>query len=417
MGTVYIEDLRPGMVLSADVRSRQGRLLFSRGLTLDDLSIQTLKFWGVTETLVDGFDQEALDRERIKGLDPAQAKAAWEEAGRRLSFSDANHPAVRELRRVTFINLIQGGAQAPESPANGYSVSRDLKKRPDLTRLSSGAVKLASLPLVVSQALDALKNPNVSFSYVAEIIGKDTALSAKLLKLVNSALYGFPEPVDTISRAVTVVGANRLTNLALGVSLISIFDTIPKEVLDMRSFWLHSLACGVLARLLAVNAGHPNEERCFVAGLLHDIGRLVMLKNHPSHVAQTMAMSRSEDRPLYEVERDLWSFDHAMLGGRLLASWKFPGALERAVGEHHQPGLRNIHPDAALVHLADIMAHTLAMGQSGASLAPALSPAVWEHLNIQQSALGFAAAQAERQLDDIGHILLQNNGTDEARAL
>ncbi|MFZ5426877.1 MAG: HDOD domain-containing protein [Thermodesulfobacteriota bacterium] len=412
MGTVYIEDLKAGMVLSTDVRSRQGRLLFSKGLTLDELSIQTLKFWGVTETLVDGVDQEDIDRERIHSLDPSLAKAAWDEAGRRLRLQHPGHPAVRELRRVTFIHLVQNGGNVPAPPSAGAVRVPEQKKRPDLTRLAGGAVKLAALPHIVIQALDALKNPSVSFAYVAELIGKDTALSAKLLKLVNSALYGFPEPVDTIARAVTVVGANRLTSLALGVSLISIFDSIPREVLDMRSFWKHSLACAVLSRLLAVSAGHPNEERCFVAGLLHDIGRLVMLKNHPGHVAQAVAVARSEGRALHEVEQDLWAFDHAMLGGRLLAAWKFPGALERAVGEHHNPGTKNIHTDAALVHLADIMTHALAMGQSGSSFAPPLSPAVWDHLNIPGSALGAAAAQAERQLDDIGHILLAGHEKD-----
>jgi len=214
MGTVYIEDLRPGMVLSADVRSRQGRLLFSEGLTLDELSIQTLKFWGVTETLVLGHDQENLDRERIKALDPAVARQAWEEANHRLKLCDPTHPTVRELKRVSFINLIQNGLpaprrQTPEEPAH------EPRKRPDLSRLASATIKLAALPGIVTQALEALSNPNVSYSYVAEIIGKDTALSAKLLKLVNSALYAFPESVDTISRAVTVVGANRLTSLAL----------------------------------------------------------------------------------------------------------------------------------------------------------------------------------------------------------
>ncbi|MBI4805916.1 MAG: HDOD domain-containing protein [Desulfovibrio sp.] len=417
MGTVYIEDLIPGMVLSSDVRSRQGRLLFSMGLTLDELSIQTLKFWGVTETLIDGVDQETLDRERVHALDPGLAKAAWEETNRRLSLSDQNHPAVKELKRITFINLVQAGTITPNSRSATVSSTPEPRKRPDLTRLANGSVKLASLPNIVIQALDALKNPNVSYAYVAEIISKDTALSAKLLKLVNSALYGFPEPIETIGRAVTIVGANRLTSLALGVSLISIFGSIPREVLDMHSFWEHSLACGVLARLLAVNAGHPNEERCFVAGLLHDIGRLVMLKDHPGHVAQTIAMAKAEGRPLYEVERDMWSFDHAMLGGRLLASWKFPTSLERAVGEHHQPGVRGIHQDAALIHLADILALSIGLGQSGSPLAPPLQPAVWDHLNIPKSALGAAAAQAQRQLDDIGQILLSGNDAENIKAV
>jgi putative nucleotidyltransferase with HDIG domain len=412
MGTVYIEDLRPGMELSADVRSRQGRLLLSKKLVLDELSIQTLKFWGVTEALVAGHDQQSLDAQRVRAMDPDLARQAMDEASRRLRLSDQDHPAVEELRRITFIHLAQAGAPFPKED-EGRSTMRlasETRKKPDLSRLANGAVKLASLPSIVTQTLDALKNPNVSYSYVAGIIGKDPALSAKLLKLVNSALYGFPEPIDTITRAVTVVGANRLASLALGVSLIHVFGSIPREILDMRSFWAHSLACGVLARLLAASAGHPNEERCFVAGLLHDIGRLVMLKTHPEHVAQAMAMARREEKPLFGVERGLWSFDHAMLGGRLLASWKFPSSLERAVSEHHHPGGKSLpHQDAALTHLADIMAHTLGMGQSGSPVAPALSTSAWENLHILPSALGAAAAQAERQIDDIGNILLADH--------
>jgi putative nucleotidyltransferase with HDIG domain len=415
MGTVYIEDLRPGMELSADVRSRQGRLLFSKKLVLDELSIQTLKFWGVTEALIEGHDQDSLDDERLRAMDPALASKAGDEAFGRLRLSDPVHPAVVELRRITFIHLAQTGVPPANMREHKAHSIPDPRKKPELSRLANGAVKLASLPSIVAQTLEALKNPNVSFSYVAEIIGKDPALSAKLLKLVNSALYGFPEPVDTISRAVTVVGANRLASLALGVSLINVFDSIPREVLDMRSFWEHSLACGVLSRLLAVSAGHPNEERCFVGGLLHDIGRLVMLKNHPGHVAQAIALARQEDRPLFEVERDMWSFDHATLGGRLLASWKFPSSLERAVGEHHQPGGRSqIHQDVALTHLADIMAHALDMGQSGSPVAPPLAPAAWEILNIPRSVLGAAAAQAGRQIDDIGHILLAGHENNHA---
>lgn len=417
MGTVYIEDLRPGMVLSADVRSRQGRLLFSRGLILDELSIQTLKFWGITETPIDGHDQKTLDRERVHALDPALARLAWDAATRRLRLSDNELPAVRELKRVTFIHLVNSGEPLPEPAPFTPRTLPEPRKRPDLARLANGAVKLASLPAIVGQVLEAIKDPNVSYAYVAEVIGKDTALSAKLLKLVNSALYGFPEPVDTITRAVTVVGANRLTSLALGVSLINVFEAIPRDLLDMRAFWTHSLACAVLARLLAVHAGHPNEERCFVAGLLHDIGRLVLLKSHPAHTVHAVHLSRQRLAPLHAVENELWGFDHAQLGARLLNAWKFPASLERAVGEHHAQGKRSLQQDAALAQLSDVMAHALGIGASGAPLAPPLSAAVWELLNIPLSTLGAVAAQAERQLDDIAHILLADHESSSAKAI
>ncbi|WP_243438398.1 HDOD domain-containing protein [Fundidesulfovibrio soli] len=416
MGTVYIEDLQPGMVLASDARSRQGRLLFSEGIGLDELSIQTLKFWGVTEVAIQGQSQAELDRSRLERIGPERAQAYTREAAARLRLSGTDHPAAAELARVAVIQMIQSG-HAPQgsfsaprpTPPEAAARPSDPRKRPSLAKLTGGSTKLATLPQVVTQTLEALKNPNFSYGYVASIISKDTALSAKLLKLVNSALYSFPEPVETIDRAVTVVGASRLTSLALGVSMISYFSDIPRDVLDMRSFWKHCLSCGVLARLLAVTAGHPNEERCFVAGLLHDVGRLIMLKNHPALVAQTIALAEERDIALAEAEREAWGFDHALLGSRLLQAWRFPPALEHAVADHHAYDPRTSTQDAALVHLADLMAHTLRMGASGAPAGPPLIPGAWEQMNIPLSALGAAAAQGERQLDDIGHILLDEH--------
>jgi len=424
MGTVYIEDLQPGMVLASDARSRQGRLLFSEGLGLDDLSIQTLKFWGVTEVQVEGENQAELDHRRLERLGSERAEAIAREAASRLRLSDPAHPAAMELTRVAMVQMIHSGFvphaspqfSAPSiPPASAHAAAGhrarapEPHRKPSLARLTGGGAKLATLPRMVVQTLDAIKNPNVSYGYLASLIGKDAALSAKLLKMVNSALYCFPEPVETIERAVTVLGSSRLTSLALGVSMMSFFADIPRDVLDMRSFWKHCLSCGVLARLLAVSAGHPNEERCFVAGLLHDVGRLVMLRNHPSHVARAIALAREEDAPLCEAERALWGFDHAQLGSRLLQAWRFPPALEHAVADHHAYDPRSSSQDAALVHLADLMAHTLRLGASGAPAAPPLIPAAWEQMNIPLSALGAAAAQGERQLDDIGHILLDGH--------
>ncbi len=409
MGIVYIEDIQPDMILTSDVRSRQGRLLFAKGTALDELDIQTLKFWGVTETSIHGHDQKTLDEQRLAALDPAIVEAARMEADRRLRFCDPGASFTAELHRVTLHRLATAGVPplppqpAPPSPeANG-------RKRLDPSRLASGAVRLASLPDLVVQVLEALKNPNASYTYVAELIGRDVNLSAKLLKMVNSALYGFPEPVETISRAVTVVGSGRLTSLALGVSLITAFGPMPGQLLDLYAFWEHSLACGVLARLLAVASGHPNEERCFVAGLLHDIGRLLMLRVHPAPAARAIAMAWEKDMPLCECEQEVWGFDHAGLGGRLLANWKFPASLQSAVESHHTSPQDN--RDAALVHVADIMVHALGLGRSGAPTAPALSPAAWDILGLQPSALGASAAQAESQLADIGPIVLNTNGS------
>lgn len=412
MGLVSVDDLRAEMVLSEDVRSRQGRLLFAQGAALDDLAIQTLKFWGVYEAPVRGFDQDSIDRVRLAGLDPRLARAAGDEADRRLALCDRDHPAVVALRKAVLFDLALSGAPVAATEPPAFDPQPAPARRLDPARLISGAARLASMPKIVDKVLQALNDPHVSYAYVGELIGKDVGLSAKLLKLVNSALFAFPEPVESISRAVSVVGINKLTSLALGVSLIDHFGPVPQNALDMRSFWQHSLACAVLARLLATASGHPEEERAFVGGLLHDIGRLVMLSSQSRLSVLAMAAAWEESAPLYETESRVWGFHHARLGGKLLTVWKFPPGLIQAVERHHDPD----DQDSALVHLADVMAHALGLGRSGSPLAPPLSAWAWDQLELSSGALAAVAAQAQHQLADIGNILLPTAGVRHGRA-
>ncbi|MFP5238616.1 MAG: hypothetical protein ACLGQW_02180, partial [Acidobacteriota bacterium] len=138
MGTVYIEDLQPGMVLASDARSRQGRLLFSEGIGLDELSIQTLKFWGVTEVTVQGQSQAELDRRRLELLGPERAQAYTREAAQRLRLSGVDHPAVTELARVAVIQMIQSGHKpqgsfsAPKPSPLAAARTADHRKRPSI---------------------------------------------------------------------------------------------------------------------------------------------------------------------------------------------------------------------------------------------------------------------------------------------
>lgn len=406
MGIVHIGDVRPGMVLAEDAVSLQGKTLSPKGAQLDDLAIQTLAFCGLTEVRVDGHDQDSLRRKRLAALDPARVEAAGIEAGQRLAASDPDHPATRELRRLLTARLAVSGPTAPPSPRLAAPAPSNGRKRPSPSRVVSGTVRLASPPDLVLKVLEALNDPRMTVNRLAGLIGKDQSLCAKLLKLVNSSLYGFPEPVDNIGRAVSVVGARRIVGLVLGVALIDGFWPLAPELLDMRSFWEHNLGCAMIARRLAQACGHPNEEQVFVAGLLHDIGRLVMLIRQPELSAQALAQAWQARRPLDEAERDVWGFDHAHLGGELLNSWKFPPVLVRAVRHHHAlPGAEPCR-EAALVHLADVTAQVLELGRNGSPLPPALSAEAWEDLGLPISALGAAGALAESQLAELSHTLL-----------
>jgi putative nucleotidyltransferase with HDIG domain len=261
--------------------------------------------------------------------------------------------------------------------------------------------KLTSLPDVFVRISEVLNDPNSTAKEAADSIGKDLGLSAKLLKLVNSAFYGFPVKVDTLSRAVTIVGSRQLTTLALGLSVLSVFKDLPEGLVEMRSFWKHSVGCGVIASTLGGPEAAVDVERLFVAGLLHDVGRLVLYRSLPRHAAHVLAQARAEGQLLRVVERRSFGYDHATLGGMLLRKWRFPESLERAVRHHHGGPAHMGLPMPALVHAADAIANGLGLGSSGEVYVPPLSPAAWTTLGLSPDRLAEVVAVADTQVEDI----------------
>ena len=214
----------------------------------------------------------------MEELDPQVLDACKIMAAQRFVLNPSSHPAVQEMAKLYVLRQARGldaerarwmltaspnddtVAMFTPQPTTEYNINpKDIVKQ---------EMELASLPNIFFQITEALKNPRSSASYVAEVISKDVALSAKLLKMVNTPFYGFPSKIDTLSRAVTIVGTTQLTNLAMGVSVITAFDNIPEEFFTLKEFWLHSVTCGILARLLAGQVGIGGNEKFFIAGLL-----------------------------------------------------------------------------------------------------------------------------------------------------
>ncbi len=254
-----------------------------------------------------------------------------------------------------------------------------------------------------------MKSPKSSASYVAEVMGKDPSLASRLLRLVNSAFYGFSGRVDTLPRAVAIVGTIQITNLAMGIAVTTVFKDIPSEFLDMRAFWEHSISVGVLARLIASHARIQGEERYFVAGLLHDIGRLVVFRNFPALAGRTAMQAATGEESFERLERRDWGISHAELGSRLLKAWKLPDVLQQTVRNHHTPFKAEAPPEASVVHVADVTAHALSLGHSGSRRVPVLDRVAWNSLGISPSLLPTLAAQAQSQMRDLMRILLEGH--------
>ncbi|MFW6005754.1 MAG: HDOD domain-containing protein, partial [Desulfonatronovibrionaceae bacterium] len=266
-----------------------------------------------------------------------------------------------------------------------------------------------SLPAVFHEIVRVMNDPLSSAAHIAEVISRDTSLSSRMLRLVNSSFYSFMSRIDTLSRAVTIVGTVEITNLAMGISVISRFRDIPEELVDMRGFWEHSIAAGVIARILATRTKHPGLEQVFVGGLLHDLGRLVLIRHYPEICAAMFEYSTARPSALQDLEKQVLGYHHASLGAGLLREWKIPASLQSMVGGHH-----DLLPEAAdpalLIHIADILSHALGLGSSGSRRVPRINPGIWEKTGLPLSTLPSLVSQAENQIRDLMRIIVQENG-------
>jgi HD-like signal output (HDOD) protein len=432
MGILRLADLQPGMTLAADLVSPQGRLLLHAGARMDERALRMCKIWGVVEADVDGVHDaapEGVDRAVPNGraaADPEVLERARALLDARLGLSDPRHPAVREVRRLCLPRVAAAVAAGRHAPPGFAPLETPPTPIPDdetagdarVAALSAEdvvarEVELASLPDIFAQIMEALKNPSSSAAHVADVIARDVSLSAKLLRLVNSPFYGYPQRIDSLARAVTIIGSNQLTSLALGISVITLFDDVDPALIDMRSFWRHSVACAVLARAIAVRRIHVREERFFVAGLLHDIGPLVMLRRHPGPAARALAEAARRGVPGHQAEAEIWEFDHSLVASLLLEKWLFPMGLEQSIRHHHAPLAAQDPPDAAVLHLADFLAHALGYASGGAAPAPPLAPAAWEALGLPKNVLEPVADLADSQIASILDIFC--NGHDHGQ--
>jgi HD-like signal output (HDOD) protein len=252
---------------------------------------------------------------------------------------------------------------------------------------------LPSLPEIYFQLEEAIQHPQISFEEIAELISRDTGLSARLLRIANSSLFAFPGRIETVTRAVTMVGMQQLRDLVLATEIVNLFIGFGSDTVSMESFLKHSIGCGTVARVLATLRHEPNVEWFYVTGLLHDIGRLVLYVEVPDQMEQITEEAAADSSLLYRVEQQVFGFDHALLGGLLLAHWHLPESQQAAVAHHHNPLATQRFPvEAAIIHLADIIALAVWPDNSGELFVPPLNPAIWERL-------GYSTAQLDTIVD------------------
>lgn len=265
-----------------------------------------------------------------------------------------------------------------------------------LQEMINDKTELPSLPDIVQRLEAAINDPTSDMSEIADIISADPALAARILKIANSALFNFPGQVDTVSYAISIIGTRQVRDLVFASCVVDVFKGVFIAGINMESFWRHSIACGITARVIATYRREPNVERYYLLGLLHDIGKLIIHMYHPEQAKQAIYKCKEENSVLYLAEQEIFGFDHAEVGGNLLRTWNLPESLCEPVLYHHNPSASESFPDeTAVVHFADIMSHSLLYSDDNFQSISPLDNQAWERIDIPESQIDVITVQID----------------------
>lgn len=253
---------------------------------------------------------------------------------------------------------------------------------------------LPTIPETVKRISGIIENPNMSLNDIGKFIANDPALTTKILKMVNSAVYGFPGRISLVSHATVLLGLNVIKGLLIGVSVAEYMETA------MTGLWSHSLACAFMARILAQKKKIEEPEEVYAAGLLHDIGKVILIQSYRSEYEAVMSRAKEKGGTVHEEEKHCFPVHHGAVGGWLAEQWHFPMKLVEIIRNHHEPLRSRIAPtETALVHLSDILVRARGIGFPGDDSVPVINPQAYELLDIAESDIREALQEMEAVME------------------
>lgn len=255
----------------------------------------------------------------------------------------------------------------------------------DASQLVENVTELMSFPDIAMKINQSLDDENSTANSLGNLIEQDPALTANILKLANSPVYSGGAEIDSVAKAVTRVGSREIQQLTFGICATRAFAGISNELISVEDFWRHSLCCAIAARMVGARLRIPNPGMLFTAGLLHDVGHLVMFSLKPELSTQALALSRDEmdGEFLYLAERRVFGYDHTQVGRELGRQWHWPESLIECIERHHQPfEYDSSSPHAAVVHLANSLATMAELESESLDDAADLDPQTWDRLGL-----------------------------------
>jgi len=257
---------------------------------------------------------------------------------------------------------------------------------------------LISLPDICSRVNQMADDPTSNAKDIADVVGQDPSLTAQVLRIANSSYYGFPSRVDTITRAISVIGTQDLRNLVLSASVINVFSASKNELIDIQRYWAHSLFTGFVARQLSrsTTAKVLDKERFFVAGLLHDVGQLAFSIKAPEMMRIILHRAKAGVEPFYKVEELVFGLGHCELGEELLKKWQLPASLQAVAAYHHEPEKAKDHLlEVYIVHIANAVAHQVNISGLGTRERVSISDQAWKITGLTEQHVVSAVEKAK----------------------
>jgi putative nucleotidyltransferase with HDIG domain len=265
--------------------------------------------------------------------------------------------------------------------------------------------ELPSLPAVIVELLQSVNEQDVNIEALATKISHDQALAAKTLRLANSSFYGLPHKVTSIQDAIAVLGLRSVRTLVTAASVTGNFVSTTGGAFHFQAFWRHCIGTALAAKALARQVG-MSEENAFTAGLLHDIGRLVLVTRFPEHYRSVLAYRGRTDCELLIAEIEVLGIDHAMVGHALAHYWKFAPVIVEAIASHHATDETQPGSLVGIVHVANAIAHGLDLSGDEEDLVPPVSAAMWNRLGLTQESYLQVFQETESQFESICEILV-----------
>lgn len=269
--------------------------------------------------------------------------------------------------------------------------------------------KLVSLPNVYYR-LDALiQNPSSSVDDFAKLLGADTDLCARLLTIANSAFYSLPMTVDTVPKAISIIGTRQIRELVLVTSVMNVFKGNDLNGMSMDSFWRHSVAVGVIAKYIAKTLNMPQADKAYVPGLLHDLGRLALYISCNDTMLSLEQQKQQQGVSLTQLENEFFGYNHADVGGGLLIKWQVPQSIVEPVMMHHNPRLADeFYMMTCVIALADTIAIQQGFCSGSTVKVDQQQHDMLEELHINEQQLDTIWQQAEQEIKQVSRQFLKH---------